>query len=643
MRGSGGVRRSRLAVLIAVPAVAMSICATAPTAAEPARTAPTALTGISGTVTDSSGSPLDGVQVQLYVNSAAAGLSADTAADGTYLIQIPSYELGQQFSVEFSTPSFVTQYWNNKPTLAIADPITVTDGETTSGIDAVLRPAATTTGSIRGKVTDASTGLPLFTTNMTATNSATGQSTTESNFLGGDGTYTITGLAPGSYTVEFSASLYANQWWNNKSSLATADQVTITAGQVATGIDAALVTGMVGISGTVTDNTGQPITGATVHAVNISGLSTASTTTASDGTYSLTGLESEPVGYWVEFTAPGYVTQWWNNQPSQVIDPHDIVPANAAQTTTGIDAVLQPIPPATLSGVVQSSSGPTPAPLAGATVVVHNYYGFTVAQTTTAADGTWSVGNLGGGVYRVEFQPPAGSGLLGQWWNNEPDSAHSDRVGVAAGATVGNINATLIPGATVSGTVADTGGSVAGATVAVFAVNASNQPAAEIAHTTTSAGGTYNIAGLQAGNYDVLFDPPAGSADVGQWYNNSPTAAGATDISLATSATATANVQLTTGQRGSISGTVTDQSGNPVAGGTVLAVAADGRTTKTTTTAADGTYTIGSLDVGMYTVWFVPPAGSNLHGTLWNLAVGKILPLTVDQGSAITGINATLS
>jgi hypothetical protein len=206
----------------------------------------------------------------------------------------------------------------------------------------------------------------------------------------------------------------------------------------------------------------------------------------------------------------------------------------------------------------------------------------------------------------------------------------------------GNINATLTSGARVSGTVTDAAGPVAGATVGVFTTSASNQPGNEIAHATTGADGTYNVAALQAGSYDVLVDPPSGSTDVGQWFNNSPTAAGATQITLSTSGTATANAQLTTGQRGSISGTVTDQSGSPIAGVTVWAVGFNG-TLISATTAADGTYTIGNLGVDIDTVWFAPPAGSSYQGTLWNFAVGKLLFVTVDQGSAITGINATLS
>ena len=59
-----------------------------------------------------------------------------------------------------------------------------------------------------------------------------------------DGTYTLSGLATGSYKVGFVPSgSYVPQFYNGKATLASADPVSVTEGSTRTGIDAALATG----------------------------------------------------------------------------------------------------------------------------------------------------------------------------------------------------------------------------------------------------------------------------------------------------------------------------------------------------------------------------------------------------------------
>lgn len=61
---------------------------------------------------------------------------------------------------------------------------------------------------------------------------------------GPGGSYSITGLAPGSYTVQFSSGCgttgLATQWWNGATSATGATPVAVKAGAIATGIDAAM-------------------------------------------------------------------------------------------------------------------------------------------------------------------------------------------------------------------------------------------------------------------------------------------------------------------------------------------------------------------------------------------------------------------
>ena len=75
-----------------------------------------------------------------------------------------------------------------------------------------------------------------------------------------DGTYTITGLATGSYDVEFtdacgSTGDFLLQWYDDHATELTSTPVSVTAGSTVTSINAALQTGGA-ISGTVTAATG---------------------------------------------------------------------------------------------------------------------------------------------------------------------------------------------------------------------------------------------------------------------------------------------------------------------------------------------------------------------------------------------------
>jgi len=96
---------------------------------------------ISGTVTDSKGTPLDGVCVQAFDSSGdSAGVVAHTAA-GHYVVnalKTGSYKLKFSDCLNPADPSVITEYYDDKTTLEEALPVAVTKGLDTSGIDAQL-------------------------------------------------------------------------------------------------------------------------------------------------------------------------------------------------------------------------------------------------------------------------------------------------------------------------------------------------------------------------------------------------------------------------------------------------------------------------------------------------------------------------
>jgi hypothetical protein len=153
------------------------------------------------------------------------------------------------------------------------------------------RPTALATGSIAGTITDSATGQPIAGATVTA---GCGHSAT----TGEEGTYIISDLAAGDYTVKaMKCGQYAMKMYP--------EQVHVADGQNVTGIDIALAPmggggGNGSISGTVYDNaTHAPIAGARVMAGCMK-----TALTAPDGTYTISNLADG--SYTVKAVKAGY-------------------------------------------------------------------------------------------------------------------------------------------------------------------------------------------------------------------------------------------------------------------------------------------------------------------------------------------------
>jgi protocatechuate 3,4-dioxygenase beta subunit len=297
--------------------------------------------------------------------------------------------------------------------------------------------------------------------------------------------------------------------------------------------------------------------------------------------------------------------------------------------------------PGQIAGTVSDPSG---APLAGVSVDVYTtVYGVFVASTSTDASGRYTVPGVPAGAYAMLFGS-SNAELVYRWYNDEQSLFWADAVAVTAGATTGGIDTTLGPPGTISGRVTDPAGNPL-SDVAAMAPGGT---------AVTDADGRYTITGLAAGDYVVQF----GDADPADGRNLVPT-----DYSQVTGTVPyVVKVHVTAGGTttgidaemefgGSISGTVTDTAGNPLAG---VGVGLDGLGENATTDAA-GHYTLTNLEPGIYPVWFQPPAGAdylhqNFGGTPVPRAAGDSLPyptsgytpVEVDAGATTTGIDGEL-
>jgi len=143
------------------------------------------------------------------------------------------------YTVMFDNGDYVIQWYNNKTWWQSPDQVTLSTAATVQ-VDAVLIPA----GHISGTVTKVGGG-PLAGISVGAyTRNASGAwQWCESVPTAADGTYELDCLAAGSYRVEFSddSGVYATQFYYERGTPGTPDEVTVIAGVTTSGIDDHLI------------------------------------------------------------------------------------------------------------------------------------------------------------------------------------------------------------------------------------------------------------------------------------------------------------------------------------------------------------------------------------------------------------------
>lgn len=291
------------------------------------------------------------------------------------------------------------------------------------------------------------------------------------------------------------------------------------------------------ISGTVTQSAGGAVvSGATI---TLSGASSATATTATDGTYSFTGLANG--SYTVIPTLAG----------------NALSPASSAITVSGANVTGKNFT-ATVAATTYSISG-TVSGASGVTITLSNGAGSVV----TGAGGTYTIAGLVAGSFTVT------PSLSGYTFSPASISIAS----LAANSTANNFTATAIPVAhSISGTVSGT----TGVTITVTGGTANSGA-------TTDGSGNYTVTGLYDGSYTVT---PSKTGYTFNPISTSVTMSGANVTG--TNFAGTANSAVTTTASGTISGVwnegVTITMSNGASG--------------TTTTNASGNYSFANLPSG---------------------------------------------
>ncbi|MHB1391162.1 MAG: MSCRAMM family protein, partial [Thermoleophilia bacterium] len=241
-----------------------------------------------------------------------------------------------------------------------------------------------------------------------------------------------------------------------------------------------------------------------------------------------------------------------------------------------------------ISGRVTDTAG---APVAGVGIWVTTETGY--QEAITDANGEYTVGFLGTGSYRVEFNYRCKT----LYYNNTDDWQSAELVAVTDGNDTGGINLTLsLPGGAISGTVTNASGQpLQNVSVAVMPTDPGS---CFIWDVVTDAGGNYIVRNVAAGTYRLQFNA-AGHPT--RYYDGKTSAAFADLVTVTDGVTPGIDVSMTSG--GTITGTVTDSSGQPLQ---YVSVNASSITTggDSATTDANGNFTISGLTTGYYQVFF---------------------------------------
>lgn len=462
---------------------------------------------ITGTVTAAGGGPLQYVQITAYTAHGDRVTSASTNIAGVY--QINNLIAGN-YIIEFrpNSGNTMSEWYGNQPTALTATPVTVSDGATTSGINAVLDPGAQFLGLVRGADGSSIQSVLVTVYDSEGRQVASDYTDSSGNFL------TQPGLRMGSYRIGFSQAYdFIDSFYNDKASLDEAEPLLVSGSGIIPNINPILARGGV-ITGKVTDAaTGLPIVSSNVSAYsnNDGGYDY----TDASGTYTITGLMS---GSYSISAGPFVDT-------SNLIREEQTTIVTASQTTSNVNFQLSA--GGTLSGRVSSAG----IPLKDIVVYISDDTGDYQNYVITNASGIYTTTALPSGEYTVFFRPTS---YIPEYYNDHKvDAGQRDRVIITAPNTVTGIDAELAPGSSISGKVvdADTNLPLQGIFVEIL-----NMQGRRVETATTAADGSYTSStSLASGSYLVRFNADNRNttcAYVTEYYSDSLTMAGATPVQV---------------------------------------------------------------------------------------------------------------
>lgn len=306
--------------------------------------------------------------------------------------------------------------------------------------------------------------------------------------------------------------------------------------------------------------------------------------------------------------------------------------------------------------VVREGDG---APVAGIRIRAYQQTGaltwVVVTTTVTGADGHYTVKGLlpDPAIHRAEFHDPSGD-YVSEFWDNVQEFSLATPFTVPDGGTKLNVNAALAPAGHISGKVTANVGGDGIANISVSAWTNMGSSWQRMASAVSATDGTYDIGGLGASSYRLLFrDAIVPARYLPEVYDNvlyvdiTSLEAG-TPVNV-TAGSTTANINAGLGDYGKLSGTVIGPSDVGAIEGIWVDVYLPSATpgvwnwVSGDTTDSTGFYEAGGLDTDDYRVEFTDPKGQFATETYDNqpsLDVGT--DVHVELGDETPNVDATL-
>ena len=618
--------------------------------------AKTATGAISGTITDSDTSaPLENVAVEIF-NSSGNFITAGFTDSSGFYTSPDVLASGTYYAFTINSSGYLDELYNDidcsllncDPTTGT--PISVTDGETTTGIDFALAPG----GRISGTITDASTSAPLVSVSVQIFDSNGFQ--VSDGFTDSKGNYiSRRGLPTGTYYVRTSnSSGYIDELYDNINcvgcTVTAGTPISVTVGSTTSGVDFALETGGL-ISGAITDAATSDPLNAFIQIYNASGVFVTFSILTEPGSYrSAAGLTTGSY-YARTFNSLGYINELYDNIPCITncgVTSGTAIPVTVGATTSGIDFALDA--GGRISGTITDAA--TGTAIQGAFVRIFNSSGVQVSSAGIDSLGSYTTGTgLAAGTYYARTSNS--QGYIDELYDNivctNCNATTGTPITVTAGATTTGIDFALTPGGHISGTVTDAATSAPLANAGVQIYNSSGEIVTD--SLTNSVGSYVFNTGLPAGTYYARTFNDA--SYINELYNNitclsSCTVTTGTPITVTAGAT-TSGIDFSLAPGGRISGTVTSAANSaPLANVTVDIFNSSGAFITGSITNGSGSYvtTLGLLPGTYYARTFnsdgyVDELYDNIVCVNCNATTGT--PITVTAGATTSGIDFALA
>jgi hypothetical protein len=533
-------------------------------------------------------------------------VQATTDADGHYTI---SGLDGGNYRVQFSDDAtgscgantgFLLEYYDDASLPGDAQLVAVTEGETVTDIDAGLTGAP---GAISGTVRSWLTGDGLAHMCVQAVGPSFTSPVVDTDASGG---YTIPGVPAGSdHVIRFSdchtpSGGYTTQFYDTSLNAGTATNVAVYAGHTTGLVDARMFRAAT-LSGQTTDDNGYTRAGVCVDLYTDTDSWVQQTTTDAAGDWSFRVVPGNyKLNFWDCGANLSFESRWWDGQVDQA--DADVVFADQGDVVDHLDQMLPGYGPGRIVGAVVDD---TLEPLEGVCVAADDGSHYYSAET----DGTghYEITGAEPGTYRVFFSDcvPGTNNVVDQWYSDQTSSDDADEIAVVAGATTSGIDAQMHPAGSVAGTVTD----AAGAPIDDICVGAfTTDTSLLLSEDYTAADGTFTVRGLPTGGYKISFYD-CSLEYVDEWYDDVHDPDLATTVAV-TAGETTAGIDASLDRYGTISGTMTNEAGEPVTDACAYAWTPDGTFGGYGLPDENGHYLIGGLDTGDYVVQFIDCTGT---------------------------------